>query len=282
MLSAMRNPNPLLLAALLSALAGCGDRADRADQPAAAAPPPPPPPAVTVGARLAAPDPGIVTVAWIFDLADEWHLYSPGLNDSGYPPSVALTLPDNWSAGPLRWPVPERSLLPGDILDHVYQHRLVLLQDLAPPNDVRPAEAATLTARLRWLACREACVPGQADLTVTIPGRETPLPVAVPDLPPFPQPLPPGLVAVSRSGATVSIRVEGARALRFFPDLDSGPYTNLVADGEAVGDRLDLRLREVDGRLGPVRGLLQMEQGDGSRLTGPIDFAQPETNPPGG
>ena len=280
MLSAMRNPNAYLLAVLLAALAGCGDRGDRAEQPSAAAAAPSA--AVSVDVRLASPDPGIVTVAWIFDLADEWHLYGPGLNDSGYPPSVALTLPENWSAGPLRWPVPERYLMPGDILDHVYHHRLVLLQDLAPPADVRPAEAATLTARVRWLACREACVPGQADLTVTIPGRDTPLPPAVSGLPPFPQPLPAGLVAVSRGGSTVSIRAEGARALRFFPDLDSGPYTNLVADGEAVGDRLDLRLREVDGRVGPVRGLLQVEQDDGSRLTGPIAVDQPDSNPPGG
>ena len=74
----------------------------------------------------------------------------------------------------------------------------------------------------------------------------------------------------------------GARALRFFPDADSGPFTDLAADGEAAGALLELRLREVDGRLGPVRGLLQVEQADGTRLTGPFAIDDPDPNHPGG
>lgn len=284
MVSAMLNralirslPCAAALAVLPLVAAACGQR-DRQD----AAPAPQPGPAaaaaaaVTVGATLAQLQPGTVTVAWTFDLADGWHLYWYGLNDSGYPPSVTLTLPAGWTAGPLRWPVPERYLMAGGILDHVYHRRLVLLQDLTPPGGEVPATATGIGAEVRWLACRQECVPGRTGLTVTIPAGGEGLPARVPDLPPFPVPLA-GAAAAAWRGDTLAVAVPGAVALRFFPDADSGPYADLVADGEAAGDRLDLRLRRRDGALGPVRGLLQIDRADGSRVTGP--FAAPP--PPG-
>ncbi|MBE0567463.1 MAG: hypothetical protein IH621_16025, partial [Krumholzibacteria bacterium] len=205
---------PLLLAA-------CGKGQDERAEPA---PPPSAAAAVAVEARLAGPDPATVTVAWTFDLADGWHLYWHGLNDSGYPPSVHLDLPVGWRAGPLRWPVPERYLMAGGILDHVYHRQLVLLQDLQPPQGARPAAATAIGATVRWLACRQACVPGQAALTLTIPGGGTALPAVVADLPPFPAPLPAAAVAAAWRADTLVITAPGAAALRFFPDADSGPY----------------------------------------------------------
>ncbi|MBE0567566.1 MAG: hypothetical protein IH621_16545, partial [Krumholzibacteria bacterium] len=80
----------------------------------------------------------------------------------------------------------------------------------------------------------------------------------------------------------LTITAPGAAALRFFPDADSGPYLDLVADGEAAGDRLDLRLRRKDGALGPVRGLLQIDRADGSRATGPFAAPTPASDNPGG
>ncbi|MFO7608920.1 MAG: protein-disulfide reductase DsbD family protein [Candidatus Krumholzibacteriia bacterium] len=273
------------LAATALLAAACGGDAPQRD-----APEPAPAPtsgaaaaaaAVTVGATLARPAPGTVTVAWTFDLADGWHLYWHGLNDSGYPPSVNLTLPAGWTAGPLRWPVPERYLMAGGILDHVYHRRLVLLQDLTPPGGVVPAATATIEAVVRWLACRQECVPGQAPLAVTIPAGGEGLPAQVPDLPPFPEPLPAGTALAAWRGDTLTVTVPGAAALRFFPDADSGPFADLIADGEAEGDRLDLRLRRRDDALGPVRGLLQIDRADGSRVTGPFAAPAPvdPTNP---
>ncbi|MBU1675954.1 hypothetical protein KKA85_09260, partial [bacterium] len=102
-----------------------------------------------------------LTVAWRFRIADGWHLYWDGLNDSGAPPSIELDLPDGWSAGTLRWPAPQRLVSPGGILDHVYFGELILLQDLYPAGD----DDAGFGARIAWLACREACVVGDTTLT---------------------------------------------------------------------------------------------------------------------
>ena len=151
----MRFRPTFLAPVLMIAVAACGG-GDK--QPAASATSAAAPSAVAARAQLAAPDPGTVTVAWTFDLAEGWHLYGSGLNDSGYPPSVALTLPDGWRAGPLRWPVPERYLMPGDILDHVYHHRLVLLQDLLPPTACGPRRRPRWGPGCAgWPAARSAC-----------------------------------------------------------------------------------------------------------------------------
>src|SRR5262245_15955955 len=55
-----------------------------------------------------------------FDLEPGWHIYWKGQNDTGYPPSVTLDLPEGFRTGEILWPVPKRLVSPGNILDHVY------------------------------------------------------------------------------------------------------------------------------------------------------------------
>lgn len=267
-------PTLLVLTLVLAACNGGGEAvpaAQPAAQPAAAA-------AVQVRAELFTDEAGLLRVAWVFDLAERWHLYADLLNDSGYPPSVTWELPDRWRAGPLRWPVPERYVLPGGILDHVYHGRLVLEQELFPVGG-RPAEPTELAATVSWLACREECVPGKARITVSAPGGDAPLPrpATIPAVT-WPAALPAGLATAAPDTGALVITVPGARALRFFPSAGSGPFRDLVADGEARGDRLNLRLKPSPGSRFELRGLLQVEGQDGSVLTGPFDCLDPDNH----
>ena len=107
-----------------------------------------------------------VVLVWHFEVADDWYLYSPGRNDSGYPPTVELALPDGWKAGELQWPAPERHLGEGDILDHVYYEDLVLLQEIAVPVDFEPKDRFEIQAEVSWLACKGMCVPGDTEIVV--------------------------------------------------------------------------------------------------------------------
>lgn len=111
------------------------------------------------------------TDTWIgieFDIADKWHIYWPGQNDSGYAPSVEWTLPDGVTVGPLHWPTPKRYVMPGDILDHTYEGKLILLSRLSVAPDAPTNAPLTIKADLSWLECEEGCVPREATLSHTI------------------------------------------------------------------------------------------------------------------
>jgi thiol:disulfide interchange protein DsbD len=269
----LRHVIPVLLSVLVILAAACGGEDRRRAGP----------PVVMAARALPVTPEGVVRVSWYFDLAAGWHLYWPGINDSGFPPSLKLDLPDGWSARPLRWPVPVRLELPGGLLDHVYDQPLVVLeQDLVPPDPVAAA-GQEIGAAWRWLACRQECVPGDTTLTVAIPYRLEAAAAAPPGPEPvFPAPLPDGSFTARWDGAALEIRAPGAQRLRFFPHEACGRLVDLLADGEAQGDVLRLRFAPVDGRVGPARGLLQIETAGGEPLTGPLDLPLTTITPPGG
>jgi len=229
---------------------------------------PPVPRAVTVTAEVAAGADSL-TVLWRFALADGWHLYAPYRNDSGYPPEVRLDLPAGWTAGPLRWPAPERLILAGEILDHVYHDELVLAQTIRPAAG-SAANRAAVTARWRWLACRQPCVPGDTPLTVAVPAAADAGAAARRVLAAVPGPLPSGTASVAREPAAVRVTVTGARALTLVPDVSAPPLVDLIADGAAPGDELVLRLRPGPAAAAPFDALLIIDRDDGSREAGTI------------
>jgi thiol:disulfide interchange protein DsbD len=215
-----------------------------------------------------------VTLVWRFEMADEWHLYWMGRNDSGYPPRIELDLPDGWVAGGLQWPVPERYIAPGDILDHVYFDELVLLQKIGAPVDALPDEEIVIKADVQWLACRDMCVPGRSSLDVTIPVRS--LSAAVPDDPAaeaafrLPRDLPPRTLETAWEGVTFHVHHPRAGSLTFMPTDDCGQLVDLLNDGQ--GDRLALRFKPKGGTVGPVRGLITIEETGGRTGSYRIDF----------
>lgn len=215
-----------------------------------------------------------VTLVWRFALADRWHLYWMGRNDSGYPPRIDLKLPAGWVAGGLQWPVPERHVSPGDILDHVYFDELVLVQKLGAPNDAVVEENITVEAEIQWLACKEMCVPGRSAMTLEIPVRAhaaTPQPdPAAAAVARLPGPLPENALETRWAGSVFHLSHAGARRLTFMPTDDCGELVDLLKDGQA--ERLALRFKPKGGTVGPVRGLITIENNGGRAQTYRMDF----------
>jgi DsbC/DsbD-like thiol-disulfide interchange protein len=272
---ALALPGALLLA--MATLAACsrapGDGpAARADGSAAAAgtpeqagQPAAPPVVLSAAAEPATSAPGATfTLLWTFRPAPGWHLYGNVRNDSGFAPRQRLELPTGWEAGPLQWPAPARHVSAGDILDHVYEGELVLLQDIRVPSGVAPGRRE-LRAHWEWLACRDVCVPGRDSLSVAITVAPGGTSAAAPTdrlaaaRSRLPQPMPADLVQVVMDGQTARItRTDGgAGNLAFVPALDCGELADLLREG--VGTALSLRLLPADGRVGPLRGLLLVE-----------------------
>jgi thiol:disulfide interchange protein DsbD len=105
------------------------------------------------------------------EMEDGWHTYWRNPGDSGLATKVRWELPEGFSAGELQWPRPMR-FMTGPLVSYGYEHRVLHPVQIRVPDPV-PGNEVSLTARLSWLECRDVCLPGKADLTLTLPVRET-------------------------------------------------------------------------------------------------------------
>jgi len=88
-----------------------------------------------------------------------WHAYWQNPGDAGIETSAAWTLPAGASAGPLRYPVPERLLVAG-LMNYVYERPFAMLVDLKVPAGLAAGTALPIRVKLDYLVCtREICVP---------------------------------------------------------------------------------------------------------------------------
>jgi thiol:disulfide interchange protein DsbD len=97
-------------------------------------------------------------------LAPGWHTYWHNPGDAGAPPSVDLTLPPSWSAGPITWPTPARQP-EGPLMTYGYSGDVLLPETLTPAANANGA----ITAHATWLVCRDICVPEDASFTLSLP-----------------------------------------------------------------------------------------------------------------
>src|ERR1700761_6386492 len=106
----------------------------------------------------------------LFDLEPGWHVYWTNAGDSGEPPDVKWTLPAGATVGPLQFPAPKRLPL-GPLMDFGYETQVLFPAELhIHTGNAADANAGVpITADVRWLVCRQACVPGKAHLTLELP-----------------------------------------------------------------------------------------------------------------
>ncbi|MDZ7722456.1 MAG: protein-disulfide reductase DsbD family protein [candidate division KSB1 bacterium] len=100
-------------------------------------------------------------------MSDHYHTYWKNPGDSGLPSQIEWTLPAGFKAGPIQWPYPSRFESELEVT-FGYNDQVVLLTRLIPPESL-PASAVTLQTKVNWLACSDACIPGQAELSLRLP-----------------------------------------------------------------------------------------------------------------
>ena len=99
----------------------------------------------------------------------EWHSYWI-YSGTGYPTTIKWTLPPGWKAGDIQWPVPHVLVdAHGTITGNGYSGEVFLPVILTPPADLTPGTLVTLQAHVEWLMCKEVCMPGDANLDLTLP-----------------------------------------------------------------------------------------------------------------
>ena len=101
-------------------------------------------------------------------LDDGWHVYWQNPGDSGLAPKIKWQLPSGIKAGDIHWPYPQR-MNAGPLITFGYDHELLLLVPVTVDRSFQGVANVNLRARVDWLACREECIPGRAQLNLPLP-----------------------------------------------------------------------------------------------------------------
>jgi len=103
-----------------------------------------------------------------FQLEKGWHIYWVNPGDSGEPPRIKWQLPPNTTVGEIEWPTPRRLGTPS-IVDFGYEDEVTLIVPIHAPASLKSQQSAQIGAEVKVLVCREICIPGKAQLSLTLP-----------------------------------------------------------------------------------------------------------------
>jgi thiol:disulfide interchange protein DsbD len=107
-------------------------------------------------------------VGLLLRMAPGWHTYWKYSGDAGLSTEIKWNLPPGWKAGDIQWPIPLKTIDPGDILTYGYQDEILLIQEITPPEKIADA-SIKLSAQADWLVCEKICIPGSASLVLELP-----------------------------------------------------------------------------------------------------------------
>lgn len=102
---------------------------------------------------LAKPDPG-------------WHIYWKHPGDSGRAPSLKWRSTAGTLFSESRWPTPKEIPL-GPLVNYGYDAPTIIYHDLVMPN-----HDLDISLDASWLVCEENCIPGEAELSLSLPKSE--------------------------------------------------------------------------------------------------------------
>lgn len=124
---------------------------------------------VELVSEVTAIEPGRPFWVGLHMLMDEhWHVYWRNPGDAGLPPKITWDLPPGFTADSINWPHPDRFDVP-PLTSFGYYGEVLLPVMIVPAADIVPGSQITLWANAEWLVCKEACIPGEAALSLTLP-----------------------------------------------------------------------------------------------------------------
>ena len=137
---------------------------------------------VTAFAEQAAAAPGAsIRLGLLLEHAPGWHTYWRNPGDSGLPteilwrlanedgsPLAGQTAPLALAASEIQWPTPSRMPV-GPLASYGYEGRIFLVQTVSLPKDLPVGASVQLLASASWLVCKDVCIPGGAELSLSLP-----------------------------------------------------------------------------------------------------------------
>jgi thiol:disulfide interchange protein DsbD len=155
-----------------------------------------------------------LTVALRLIHEPHWHTYWINAG-TGYPTKLTWQLPAGWTAGEIQWPAPivikDHA---GNITGNGYDGEILLPITLTPPATLKAGDVVPLKAKAEWLMCAETCVPGGAEVALSLsvsnetPATDKKVADALAKLP-LPQSPAGSNVAATQSGKSITLTLTG-------------------------------------------------------------------------
>jgi thiol:disulfide interchange protein/DsbC/DsbD-like thiol-disulfide interchange protein len=168
------------------------------------------------------------TVGLLLRMAPSWHTYWKFSGDAGLPTELKWKLPPGWKVGEIQWPIPLKTIDPGDIETYGYENEVLLIQEITPPQKIGD-HSVKLSTDANWLVCEKICIPGSATLQLELPTLTTNQPANSELFARYrrllPQNWPESNVAIanwSRAGSDLGLKIT-SETLAKYPTLDFFP-----------------------------------------------------------
>ena len=104
-----------------------------------------------------------------FKIAPEWHIYWSNPGETGLDTKVELVDFKDGKATEVVYPAPIKFISPGPLLSYGYSDETMLVIPVTPELSDPAAKEVTFKVKARWLMCKDRCIPGKKELTITLP-----------------------------------------------------------------------------------------------------------------
>ncbi len=222
------------------------------------------------------------TVGLLLRMAPHWHTYWKFSGDAGLPTELKWNLPPGWKIGEIQWPIPLKTIDPGDIETYGYENEVLLLQEITPPSKIGDS-SIKLSADANWLVCEKICIPGGETLHLELPISTTSQPANMELFARYrrllPQNWPAANVATaewSRAGSDLRLKVTrdtlaNYPAVDFFPLPEQGTVVGHPTVESRNNNQITVRIpiESAGKNLSSMAGLLVLaQQPNGEDRTG--------------
>ncbi|MBP9093793.1 thioredoxin family protein [bacterium] len=102
------------------------------------------------------------------DMAQGWHTYYKEPGDAGMKTSIDWQLPPGFEVSELIWQKPEKFIEAG-ITTYGYHDKVLLAAVVTAPGKLTVGDKLDFKAKVKWLSCKEICLPGKGDVELRLP-----------------------------------------------------------------------------------------------------------------
>lgn len=97
-----------------------------------------------------------------------WHTYYKHSGEAGMPSKIEWQLPEGFKASDLKWEKPHKFNDSG-IVTFGYADYTLISAEIQPPATLKEGDKIDIKAKVKWLSCKDICVPGSAMVQISLP-----------------------------------------------------------------------------------------------------------------